>query len=185
MIVDKNQRPTKLLWLDMEMTGLDPQKDVILEIVAKVTDYEFQELDTFQSIVSWPESILAEVNDWSREHHTASGLLERVRKEGQSPADVELTLIAFINKHFKGELAILAGNSIHFDRTYIRRQWPAVDQLLDHRMLDVTAWKIIMLGKYDVVFDKKERHRALDDIDESIDQLKYYLAWLKGNPGKI
>jgi oligoribonuclease len=86
---------------------------------------------------------------------------------------------AFIREHFGDEPAVLAGNSIHQDRRFIRQWWPQVEALLHYRMLDVSSWKMVMCGKYDVQFQKQEQHRAAADIRESITELEFYLQWLR------
>jgi oligoribonuclease len=90
-------------------------------------------------------------------------------------------LITLIEEQFGNEPAILAGNSIYNDRMFIKRWWPALDLKLHYRMLDVSAWKVFMQGKHDVQFEKKEIHRAFDDIQASIAELQFYLEWFKAN----
>jgi oligoribonuclease len=170
----KHSVSKKLLWVDLEMTGLDPKADRILEVAALVTDFDFMVLDTFDSAIHQDVSVLDSMNEWSREVHNASGLIKRVMQAPSEQA-VAADFAKFIGKNFE-EPAVLAGNSIHQDRRFIREWWPEVDRLLHYRMLDVSSFKIIMQGKYGLDFTKpKESHRALDDIQESIDELKFYL----------
>jgi oligoribonuclease len=177
MVIDKNVVATKLLWVDLEMTGLDSQDDVILEIAAEVTDFNFKTLASYEAVINHPEEKLAVMNEWAANQHAISGLTNRVREEGKPEQDVIHELVGFIQAQFGDEPAILAGNSIHNDRTFIKRWWPEVEELLHYRMLDVSAWKILMQGKYGVQFDKKDVHRAFDDIQASIAELQFYLAW--------
>lgn len=167
------------MWLDLEMTGLDPREDVILEVAAMVTDFNFKTLATYEAAIQRPESVLAQCNEWSRTQHTASGLFERIRTAGQQEHDVVAALIMLIKQQFGAEPAVLAGNSIHQDRAFIREWWPEVSGLLHYRMLDVSSLKVYMQGRYGVEFEKKEAHRALDDIRESIAEWQYYLHWLE------
>jgi len=177
--IDKNLIPTKLLWVDLEMTGLDVNKDVILEIAAEVTDFDFKTLASYEACVKHPDSVLDNMNEWSQTQHGVSGLTERCRAEGKLESIVRQELCDFIKTNFGDEPAILAGNSIHNDRNFVKRWWPDVDALLHYRMLDVSALKVVMQGKYGVEFEKKEVHRAFDDIQASIAELQYYLDWLR------
>jgi len=179
MIDPKKIKPTKLLWVDLEMTGLDPGRDVILEIAAEVTDFTFKTLASYEALVAHPAEVLDNMNPWAQEQHAASGLTERVRTQGRPETDVQHELIGFIKAQFGDEPAILAGNSIHNDRIFIKKWWPEVDALLHYRMLDVTSFKILMQGKYDYEYEKKDVHRAFDDIQASIAELQHYLEFLK------
>jgi len=179
MVIDKKALPTKLLWVDLEMTGLDTSKDVILEIAAEVTDFTFKTLASYEAIIMHPDHILDDMNEWAAAQHASSGLTDRIRTQGRPEEEVTHELVEFIKQHFGDEPAILAGNSIHNDRLFIKRWWPEVDELLHYRMLDVSALKILMQGKYDVNFEKKEVHRAFDDIQASIAELQFYLAWFR------
>jgi oligoribonuclease len=179
MNIDKRLVPTKLLWVDLEMTGLEVSKDVIIEVAYEVTDFEFKTLASYEAVITHPDGVLDDMNDWSKVQHKASGLTERIKKEGREEKAVVHELVGFIKAQFGNEPAILAGNSIHNDRSFIRQHWPEVDELLHYRMLDVTSFKILMQAKYGVNFGKKEVHRAFDDIQASIAELQYYIEALK------
>lgn len=176
--IDSKAPSTKLLWVDMEMTGLEPSTDRILEIAAIVTDFGFNILDTFESVVYQPPEILEKMNDWCRETHTASGLVDRVQA-APNEQHVAIEFEQFIKSNFAKEPAVLAGNSVFQDRQFIRKWWPNVVPLLHYRIVDVSSYKVIMQNKYKVLFNKKEAHRALDDINESIAELKFYLSFFK------
>jgi oligoribonuclease len=166
----------KILWVDLEMTGLDAQKDTILEVAAIVTDWEFNELATFERVIHQSDHVLETMNEWCVTQHGASGLTERVRESDVSSEQVEEQLLAFIDEHFEFDKPVLlAGNSIHMDRRFITALWPKLDERLHYRMLDVSAWKVVFESKYKKRFAKPEEHRALGDIRGSIMELKYYL----------
>ncbi len=177
--IDKSKKPTKFLWVDLEMTGLDPEKDVILEIAAEVTDINFKTLASYEAVIKHPDSVLDSMNEWSQKQHGISGLTERVKTVGRDERDVVHELIGFIQAQFGDEAAVLAGNSIHNDRKFIERWWPEVEALLHYRMLDVSSFKVVMQTKYGAEFQKKDLHRAFDDIQASIAELQYYLQMLK------
>jgi oligoribonuclease len=182
MEIDKKAPSTKLLWVDLEMTGLDVNEHVIIEIAAEVTDWNFQRLASYEAVIQQSEEVLARANPWARDQHERSGLTERVRTAGRPEQEVVDEFCEFIHAHFGSEPAVLAGNSIHNDRAFIHRWWPAVEECLHYRMLDVSSWKLVMQGKYGVQFDKNDMHRALDDIQASRAELEFYLAWMRDHP---
>jgi oligoribonuclease len=182
----KHDNSTRLLWIDLEMTGLDVKKDRIIEIAAIITDFEFKELDVYATRVKQDEVIVRrrmQKNQFWRDQLDANqDRIENflIRMKEFTPADqAKKELEIFVKRHFKNEPAILAGNSIHCDRGFIRQWWPNVEKLLHYRMLDVSAYKIIMQNKYKIIYKKKETHRALEDIRESIAELKFYLRHFK------
>ncbi|MEX2014854.1 MAG: oligoribonuclease [Candidatus Saccharimonadales bacterium] len=179
MKIDKRMKATKLLWIDLEMTGLNPENDRIIEVAVEVTDFEFKTLASYEALISQSKKALKGMNEWSKNQHQASGLIERVKKEGRDESEVARELIGFIKAEFGNEPAILAGNSIHNDRAFIKRWWPEVDEVLHYRMLDVSSFKILMQAKYGINFAKKDVHRAFDDIQASIAELQYYISALK------
>lgn len=177
--IDKNRKPTKLLWVDLEMTGLDPEEHVIIEVAALVTDFDFKILDRYEAVIWQSDEVLDRANPWAKQQHAKSGLLEKVHLSGRPESDVINELVGFITSNFGDEPAVLAGNSIHNDRLFIQRWWPAVYDLLHYRMLDVSSLKVLMQGKFGLEYPKLENHRALGDIEASIAELEYYLAWLQ------
>jgi oligoribonuclease len=168
----------KLLWIDMEMTGLNVEKEVPIEIAAIVTDINLKELETFHAIIRQPQSLLDQMDEWNTEHHGESGLTAQVPNGTPSEA-VEKALMAFVDRHFVGERAVIAGNSIGQDRLFINKYFPLLNAKLHYRMLDVTSWKIMMNARFSLKFEKKNTHRAIDDIRESIAEMAYYLAHVK------
>lgn len=181
-MIDKNAVPTKLLWVDLEMTGLDPQQDVILEVAAEITDFDFKTLASYEAFVQQPNGVVAErmqKNTWWKDYPANRDEFLARTADGKPSAQVEQELIELVEQHFGTEPAVLAGNSIHNDRAFIKKWWPQLDLKLHYRMLDVSAWKVLMQGKYGVKFEKKEVHRAFDDIQASIAELQHYLEWFK------
>jgi oligoribonuclease len=174
--IDKKVIPTKLLWVDLEMTGLDPDNHVIIEVAAEVTDFDFKTLASYEALIMQPEDILSKSNEWAYKQHTESGLYTKLKEEGRPEEQVKHELVGFIKAQFGDEPAILAGNSIHNDRIFIAKWWPEVNELLHYRMLDVTTLKIIMQGKYGYEYKKNDAHRAFDDIQASIAELQDYLS---------
>ncbi len=174
--------PTKLLWVDLEMTGLDPENDVILEVAAEITDFKFKTLASYESIVQQPREVVIErmqKNIWWADYPQNRDEFVRKMDSGKPSGQVEQELISLVEQQFGTEPAVLAGNSIHNDRNFIKQYWPQLDLKLHYRMLDVSAWKVLMQAKYDVQFEKKEVHRAFDDIQASIAELQHYLEWFR------
>ena len=181
-MIDKHAIPTRLLWVDLEMTGLDCEKDVILEVAAEITDFNFKTLASYEAIVAQPQKTVVErmqKNVWWQDYPANRDEFIQKVATGKPSSQVEQELIALVQEHFGDQPAILGGNSIHNDRNFIKQWWPALDLKLHYRMLDVSSLKIFMQGKYGVEFEKKEVHRAFDDIQASIAELQYYLEWLK------
>jgi oligoribonuclease len=164
------------------MTGLDPIEDVILEIAAVITDFDFKTLASYETIVQQPKDLVLErmqKNSWWASYPENRDQFIQKIEHGKPSAQVEQDLIQLIEQQFGGEPAVLAGNSIHNDRNFIKQWWPGLDQKLHYRMLDVTAFKVLFQGKFGVEYEKKEVHRAFDDIQASIAELQYYLDWFK------
>lgn len=181
-MINKNIAPTKLLWLDLEMTGLDAQNDVILEVAAEITDMNFKTLASYEACVRQDQAVVADrmqKNIWWQDYPANRDNFMNKLADGKDLQVVEQELIAITSEQFGNEPAILAGNSIHNDRNFIRQWWPALDLKLHYRMLDVSSLKILMQGKYGLEFQKQEVHRAFDDIQASIAELQYYLAWFE------
>jgi oligoribonuclease len=173
-----NSKITRLLWLDMEMTGLNPEKDRIVEIAAIVTDWGLDEFATFESGVGQDREELDRLFDacpFYKKYKENRKILTELSENSPPEAVVEQQFVEFIKKNCDTHYpVILAGNSIHQDRSFIKKWWPEIEQLLHYRMLDVTAWKLVFENYYDVKWKKNESHRALDDVRESIEELKLY-----------
>ena len=177
-------KPKQILWVDLEMTGLVPTRDEILEIGAIATDWDFKELGTYEGIVKHDGLVLEEklagnAAFWDQFPEVRGDLMEQ-NERGRPLAEVEDALLQFIDEHFdKDTPVLLAGNSIHMDRQFIDRYWPRLAARLHYRMLDVSAWKVVMEGRFKKKFAKPEAHRAVEDIRGSIEELRYYLKKVK------
>lgn len=181
-MIDKKAVPTRLLWVDLEMTGLDPLQDVILEVAAEITDFNFKTLASYEARVKQPRDVVIDrlqKNIWYRDYPENRDSFIRELDNAKPSDEVEQDLIALIEAQFGDEPAVLAGNSIHNDRNFIKQWWPQLDLKLHYRMLDVSSLKILMQAKYGQNFEKKEVHRAFDDIQASIAELQFYLEWLQ------
>lgn len=162
----------------MEMTGLKVEREVILEVAAIVSDLNFAEIATYHSVLKQPTSYLDNMDEWNKTHHKQSGLLDLV-PAGRRPEEVEDQLISLVDVHFPDEKIILAGNSIGQDRLFIDRYFQRFSARLHYRMVDVTSFKVIFTSLWGTQFKKKDGHRALDDIRESIAELRHYLSFVK------
>lgn len=169
----------KLLWIDLEMTGLSPIDDRIMEVAAIATDWEFNEMATYEAVQRVDPVLMKQrmiVDFWDK-YSAVRDALQAQNEQGQDSQVVEDALLTFIDEHFApDERVLLAGNSIHQDRKFIENEWPRLNERLHYRMLDVSAWKVVFDGKYGKRFAKPEEHRALGDIRGSILELKYYLG---------
>lgn len=167
------------VWLDLEMTGLFVDKDVILEVAIILTNQKLHQLSNpFSCAIYQSEEILTNMSSWSQEHHKKSGLLDKVRESTMSIRDVEKKLCNILDYQPPQTTFILCGNSIWQDRLFINKYMPHFAEKLHYRMIDVSSVKEIVKTWYhhrsDSVFFKKNNHRATDDIYESIAELKHY-----------
>lgn len=165
------------------MTGLDPTEDRILEVAAIATDWDFNEIATYEAAKKVGPNLVArrmkaEPEFWEKFPEVRDALIAQNNSDkAKNGRIVENELLEFIDEHFdENERIILAGNSIHQDRKFIENEWHRLDARLHYRMLDVSAWKVVFDGKYGKRFAKPEVHRALDDIRGSMMELKYYLG---------
>lgn len=167
-----------LVWMDMEMTGLDPDRDTVLEIATLVTDDDLNiiaEGPVFA--VSQSEATLAGMDEWNQRTHGESGLLDRVRKSGVSLAEAESKTLQFIKAHVGEKTAPLCGNTVWQDRRFLFRHMPTLEAYLHYRIIDVSTLKELARRWQPAIasgFRKQGAHTALADIRESLDELRYY-----------
>ena len=171
--------PQRLLWIDLEMTGLDDEKDHILEVAAIVTDLQLKPLEEFHRVVFQTAEILAGMNDWCKKTHGDSGLTAACAT-GTPLAEVERELLALLDRHYSTkDRPVICGNSIANDRRFIDRHCTEFAKRLHYRMIDVSSFKEIYRERWGIEFKKKNSHRAVEDILESIRELEHYLSYVK------
>jgi len=172
-----DQPGAPLVWIDLEMSGLDPDEDVILEIATIVTDGELEIVSEGPNLViHQPEQILEGMDEWNTRHHAESGLTDRVRRSDVSEERAERQTLEFLRQHVDRDDAPLCGNSVYQDRRFLYRYMPDLEEYLHYRNVDVSSVKELVERWYADVEapDKETRHRALDDIRESIEELRFY-----------
>lgn len=167
-----------LVWMDLEMTGLDPDRETILEIATLITNADLRVVAEGPCLViRQPKSVLDAMDDWNREHHGASGLTDRSLRSTTDVADAEAQSLAFIRSHCAERMSPLCGNSIHQDRRFLARHMPALEAYFHYRNIDVSTVKELVQRWYPdgpKPPPKKHAHLALDDIRESIEELLFY-----------
>lgn len=171
-------KPDNLIWLDLEMTGLDPERDRIIEIATVVTDSQLNVVAEGPNIaIHQPEELLEQMDDWNTNQHTKSGLVDRVRKSPIGEQEAEDKTLQFLAQHVVAGKSPMCGNSICQDRRFIYKYMPKLSAFFHYRNLDVSSIKILaqhwspnLLNS----FTKESSHLALNDIYDSIAELKHY-----------
>lgn len=166
-----------LVWMDLEMTGLNPESDEIIEIASLVTDGQLNIIaEGPEIVIHQPPSRFQKMDEWNRNQHTKSGLWAKVLASQVTIADAEKQTLDFLREHTAPKVTPLCGNSIWQDRRFINRYMPAIDSFLHYRMVDVSSFKEMVQRWYPKIgsVNKRESHRALDDIIESVEELKFY-----------
>ena len=172
------QNPQNLIWIDLEMTGLDPDRDVIIEMATIVTDSDLNTVAEGPVIaIHQPEEILAGMDEWNTRQHGQSGLTQRVRESTVSMAEAEAQTLAFLEQWVPKRSSPICGNSIGQDRRFLYRHMPRLEGYFHYRNLDVSTLKELAARWAPQVresFKKGNTHLALDDIRESIAELRHY-----------
>lgn len=167
-----------LVWMDLEMTGLDPEKERIIEIATIITDSALNIIEEGPvACVKQDQAYFDAMDEWNTNHHTASGLIERINKEGMAESEAEQMTLEFLRKHVEPGKSPLCGNTIGQDRRFLVRYMPELETFLHYRNLDVSTVKeLCVRWRPDIHnrIEKKNVHRALDDIRESIAELRFY-----------
>lgn len=171
-------RDSRLIWIDLEMTGLDPERERIIEMAIIITDAELNTLvESPVLVVHQPNSILDAMDEWNTKQHGGSGLVDRVKASTLSEAQAEAQMLAFLQEHTDAATSPMCGNSVHQDRRFLNRYMPELEAHFHYRNLDVSTlkelarrWRPELLKG----LQKKGSHLALDDIRDSIDEMRYY-----------
>ncbi len=171
------QSSKNLIWIDLEMTGLDTNNDYIIEVATIITDSQLNILAEGPAIaIHQDDSVLQTMDEWNTKQHTKSGLINRVQTSKNTTADAERMTLEFLEKFVKPNSSPMCGNSICQDRRFMHRLMPQLEQFFHYRSLDVSAIKEVIKRWYpdSKQFDKESSHLAMDDIRESIDELRFY-----------
>jgi len=182
------QDPENLVWVDLEMTGLDPAAHTIIEIATIVTDAQLNVLAEGPCLaVHQPPEVLGLMDEWCIKTHGASGLTKRIEESTIDLAEAERRTLAFMEKWVPKGRAPLCGNSIGHDRRFLRRYMPGVDSYLHYRVIDVSSIKEVVKRWYPALPapPKAGNHLALDDIRESIEELRFYRREVFKDPGSV
>jgi oligoribonuclease len=172
------QDPSHLIWIDMEMSGLDPDRDKVLEVAIVITDGDLKtvaEAPVF--VVHQSDEVIASMDDWNQKTHAKSGLIDRVKASTLSERDVEDRMVAFLADFVPPKISPMCGNSVHQDRRFMARHLPQLEEFFHYRNLDVSTLKELARRWKPQLLEglvKHGKHEALADIHESIEELRYY-----------
>jgi len=166
-----------LVWMDLEMTGLDPEKEKIIEIATVITDDHLNIIaEGPELVIHQKEKLLKAMDDWNRKQHEKSGLLDRVRESKMTMAEAEERTLDFIKLHCPFKTSPLCGSSVHHDRRFLIKYMPKITDYLHYRHIDVTTVKALVqrwYPRFGRFLKKRDRHRAMPDVKESVEELRF------------
>lgn len=172
------QDPNALIWIDMEMSGLNPETDRIIEIAIVITDAQLNTVaEAPVLVIHQPDTVLDVMDNWNKSTHKKSGLIDRVKASTLSEAEAETEMIEFLAQHVPSGVSPICGNSVHQDRRFLVRYMPKLDAYFHYRILDVSTLKeLARRWKPEVLTGlvKHGKHEALADVHESIEELRFY-----------
>ena len=171
------QSRDNLIWIDLEMTGLDPNKERIIEIATLVTDSDLNILAEGPNLViSQPIEFLDGMDEWNQNQHGSSGLIEEVKNSNVTTQVAEIDTLEFISKYVGEKVSPMCGNTVSHDRRFLSKYMPRLESYFNYRHIDVSSFKeaAVRWMNEAQVYEKKGSHRALGDIKESVEELKFY-----------
>ena len=167
----------KFFFIDMEMTGLDVETNRIIEVAVIVTDINLKELERYQAVIRQPQQFIDDMDEWNVNTHTESGLIKEISR-GRLQQEVEMDLVKLVKKHFGNQRVMLSGNSISQDKLFIEKYMPRFAKQLHYRIIDISSMKAVYQYVLGVKFQKGHTHRAMDDVEKSIEELTLYLSFI-------
>ena len=174
-----------LIWIDLEMTGLSPVSDRIIEIATLVTDSDLNIIAEGPNLaIKQTDEILKAMDEWNQTHHSATGLIQKVKNSSISEIDAEVETLEFLGRYSKKNTSPMCGNSICQDRRFLANYMPNLEAFFHYRNLDVSSLKeLARRWKPEILegINKKSRHAAMDDIRDSVEELAYYRTYLIGS----
>ena len=171
------QSRDNLIWIDLEMTGLNPEKEKIIEIATLVTDSDLNILAEGPNlIISQPKEILDAMDEWNTNQHGLSGLAEEVSNSNITEQVAEIETLDFVSKYVGENTSPMCGNTVSHDRRFLSKYMPRLEAYFNYRHIDVSSFKEVAVRWMNEaqVYEKKGSHRALGDIKESVEELKFY-----------
>ena len=171
------QSRDNLIWIDLEMTGLDPDKEKIIEIATLITDSDLNVISEGPNlIISQPKKVLDEMDDWNQNQHGSTGLIDEVMKSDITEQVAEIETLEFISKYVGEKASPMCGNTVSHDRRFLSKYMPRLEAYFNYRHIDVSSFKEVAVRWMNEAqtFEKKGSHRALGDIKESVEELRFY-----------